>query len=441
MSALLLVVGGCSGDVGTLRADDPALPPSAPSTEPDGSATVTLVHPFTRDQDLRGLRAVITAFETVNPALTVDDEMVEDPAVFLADRPTMGAPPDVIISSRPDLFEDLLEAGTVIAVDGLLDVAALESSIVGGLLEVVTFDGTLAAAPLRVSPRSLVWFNPSVFAARGYEIPTSWDAMIALGDTMRREGLAPWCIGIESGPATGWIVADWVEDVILRGLGGAAYDRWVAGDLAFASPEVQGILAERLVPVWSDANIFGGRELMARQAFAASALGILGDDPDCGMHRQTLIAEDLIRSAAPDVRFGTDYDFFALPPMSDGRFPMIGDAAFVAVTSVEAGPASLLRFLTSPEAGERWGAGGASLSPFVASSDATALERPSAARASEVLRDVTEFRLDGSDLMPAEVGASALPGSFWSEMAAWARDERPLAEALENVDELFARHR
>ena len=43
-------------------------------------------------------------------------------------------------------------------------------------------DGTLYAAPLDGSVKSLVWFSPRVFAARGYRIPTDWAELLALSE-------------------------------------------------------------------------------------------------------------------------------------------------------------------------------------------------------------------------------------------------------------------
>lgn len=433
--SLALGLAACAGDTAVRQESEPLPPPSVDA--PDGGI-MTLLHPFTREHERAGLRAVIAAFEAVHPEFSVRDEAVSDLEAEVRARIAAGMPPDAIVASRPDVLERLDAAGSVVPLDELLDTASVETAVVDGLLDLVTFDGTLVAVPLRVIPNSLVWFNPLTFEQGEYPIPTSWDELLALSDRMAADGLAPWCIGIESGAATGWVVADWMEDVVLRGLGGAQYDRWVAGDLPFSSPEIRRVLEDSMLPIWSDASIFGGRSLMARQPFNAAAVGILGEDPDCGMHRQALVAEDFIRTVAPDARVASDYDFFALPPIRPGGQPMIGAADFVAVTSAGAGPRELMDFLATAEAGEAWAALGGFVSPFPTTFDATQYPEESSARAMEILKQVTEFRIDGSDLMPVDVGASARPGSFWSEMAAWARDERTLTDALENIDVLFA---
>ena len=52
------------------------------------------------------------------------------------------------------------------------------------------------------------------------------DKMIANGDT-------PLCVGIESGPATGWPFTDWVEELVLREKGIDYYNQWVDHEIPF----------------------------------------------------------------------------------------------------------------------------------------------------------------------------------------------------------------
>lgn len=50
----------------------------------------------------------------------------------------------------------------------------------------------------------VVFYNKSVFKAKGYEVPTTWDAFIALAKKMRRDGLVPLAFADKDGwPALG----------------------------------------------------------------------------------------------------------------------------------------------------------------------------------------------------------------------------------------------
>ena len=48
----------------------------------------------------------------------------------------------------------------------------------------------------------------------------------------------------------------------------------------------------------------------------------------------------------------------------------------------------------------------------------------------EILQNAAVFRFDGSDLMPADVGA----GTFWTESTALVNGEKTVAEATEAID-------
>ena len=86
--------------------------------------------------------------------------------------------------------------------------------------------------------KSLVWYSPEQFEDNGYEIPKTMEELIELSDQMVADGNTPWCIGIESGNATGWTATDWMEDLMLRTASPAKYDQWVSNELPFNSPEV-----------------------------------------------------------------------------------------------------------------------------------------------------------------------------------------------------------
>lgn len=68
----------------------------------------------------------------------------------------------------------------------------------------------------RVFGKSQVFYPKEAWEAAGYDIPTTWDDMLALSQQIADDGDTAWCIGIESGVATGWTATDWMEEVMLR---------------------------------------------------------------------------------------------------------------------------------------------------------------------------------------------------------------------------------
>ena len=59
-----------------------------------------------------------------------------------------------------------------------------------------------------------------------------------LAEQMVADGQTPFCLGIESGGASGWPATDWVEQVVLRTAGADFYDDWIDHRVPFDDPSV-----------------------------------------------------------------------------------------------------------------------------------------------------------------------------------------------------------
>ena len=85
--------------------------------------------------------------------------------------------------------------------------------------------------------KSLVWYSPDNFEDNGYEVPETMEELLSLTEKMASDGNTPWCIGLESGGATGW-PADWMEEIMLRTHPPSVYDQWVSNEMAFNDQKV-----------------------------------------------------------------------------------------------------------------------------------------------------------------------------------------------------------
>ena len=165
----------------------------------------------------------------------------------------------------------------------------------------------------RANGKSTVWYPKAEFDAAGYAVPTTWDELMALTEQIASDGDTPWCIGIESGAATGWAMTDWIEDVMLRTTSLENYDKWVAGELKFDSPEVRNAL-KYVTDIWfNDAYVYGGRGHRSRpRSLAMRRSRCSTAPPKCWLHRQG----NFITTFFPEgLEAGVDYDFFYLPPI------------------------------------------------------------------------------------------------------------------------------
>jgi alpha-glucoside transport system substrate-binding protein len=284
----------------------------------------------------------------------------------------------------------------------------------------------------RFNGKSLVWYPKAKFEEAGYEVPTTWAELEALQEMIKADGDSPWCVGIESGAATGWPATDWMEEFMLRTTSLENYDKWITGELDFASPEVTNA-AEKLGELWlTEGNVFGGRSSIVSTNFGDAPAAMFEDPPKCWMHKQGNFITGFFPKEAVA---GEDYGFFYLPGIDDAYgkpFLVAGDlnAMFNDRPEVRA----LMEYFTTPQSASGWlETGGALATHKTATPDmyGVELERGIA----ELVSQATSFRFDASDLMPGEVGS----GSFWKGMTDWIAGTVELETALEEIDAAWPR--
>ncbi len=395
---------------------------------------VTMTGPFT-DEDEVKFNDSIAAFEA---ATGIDIQYTGTKEFEVIITPTVqgGAPPDIADFPQPGLLRNLVEDGYVVDVSTFLDPAHIEANYTESWRDMATIggpDGEITAGVwARFNGKSLVWYPVQAFADAGYEVPTTWDEMIALSDQIVADGGTPWCVGIESGGATGWPATDWIEEVMLRTTTLENYDNWsfpadAASRLSFSSPEVMNA-ATVLGNLWFTENyVMGGREAIASTFFGDAPVPMFDDPAGCYMHKQG----NFITSFFPEGSVaGEDYSFFYLPPIDEeyGRpFLVAGD--IYAMFNDRAEVRAVMDFFSRGESVRAWLGSGGALSPH---NDAllewygSDVERGIA----ELVANATSVRFDGSDLMPGAVGA----GSFWKGMTDWVSGTVDLETALTEID-------
>jgi alpha-glucoside transport system substrate-binding protein len=323
-----------------------------------------------------------------------------------------GNPPDIADFPQPGLAARFAAQGKVVDLNKVLNMDFVKKNYNKSWLDMATMKGKdgqpmMAGVWERVNGKSLVWYPKASFDKAGYKVPTTWTELTTLTDQIKKDGDTPWCIGIESGTATGWAFTDWVEEMMLRTTSPENYDKWVTNDLKFNSPEVKAAIGE-VTKIWfDDKNVYGGRKTIATTGFGDSPTPMFAKpSPKCWLHKQG----NFITSFFPkDAKEGVDYDFFYLP----GVDPKYGSPVLVAgdlMTMFNDRPEvrALMQAFTSVEHLKVWLKSGGAISPH---QDAKLDMYGSKveAKIGDIIQKATAVRFDGSDLMPGEVGA----GSFW----------------------------
>jgi alpha-glucoside transport system substrate-binding protein len=348
-----------------------------------------------------------------------------------------GNAPDIADFPQPGLLATFARQGKVIDPTTFIPEEWLQQQYNQSWLDMAEMegpDGNTMTGGLwyRFNGKSLVWYPKDDFDAAGYTIPTTWDELIALSEQIKSDGDAPWCVGIESGAATGWPATDWMEEVMLRTTSLENYDKWISGELPFSSPEVKKA-AETLAGIWfTDGFVFGGRPSIVSTNFGDAPSPMFEVPPKCWLHKQgNFITGFFPKEAVAD----KDYAFFYLPPIDPALgkpFLVAGDlnAMFNDRPEVRA----LMEYFSTPQSASGWlETGGALATHKTATPDmyGVALERGIA----ELVAQATSFRFDASDLMPGEVGA----GSFWKGMTDWVSGAADLDTVLKEIDASWPR--
>ncbi|MEO1590798.1 MAG: ABC transporter substrate-binding protein [Cyanobacteria bacterium J06632_22] len=342
-------------------------------------------------------------------------------ATVLPIRVEGGEPPDIALFPQPGLMADLARSGDMVPLT--LDPAVLSEAYAADWVELGTVDGELYGIWMRADPKSLVWYSPSAFEQAGYVIPQSWEALIALSEQIVADGGTPWCLGMESGDASGWVGTDWIEDILLRTAGPGVYDQWVAHEIPFTAEPVQQALDQFGEIVRNADYVYGGTTGVISIPFGDSPTPLFADPPGCYLHRQaSFIADFLPASVVP----GEDVRVFLLPGETAEPPLLTGGLVFGLLKDTPAGR-QVMDYLATVEPHGIWAARGY-ISPHQAV-DLTVYPNELVRQQAEILQQATTIRFDGSDQMPAAVGT----GTFWTGMLDYAAGE-PAADVLADIE-------
>ncbi|RME70526.1 MAG: carbohydrate ABC transporter substrate-binding protein [Chloroflexi bacterium] len=347
-----------------------------------------------------------------------------------------GNAPDVIDFPQPGFLANLVRDGKVVDVSTFIDMDHLQQNYIQSWLDMATMNGPdgpiMAGVWHRAAAKSIVWYPKKQFDAAGYKVPTTWDELMDLTQTIADDGDTAWCIGIESGAATGWVATDWMENIMLRTTSLENYDKWVAGELPFSSPEVKRA-AEIMSDIWLNENyVYGGREAIVTTFIGDAPVPMFTDPPKCWLHMQS----SWITGFFPEgLEAGVDYDFFYLPPIDEqyGK-PVLVAGDIMAMFNDRPEVRALMEYFSYGASVEPWIRAGGALSPHNDSSldwYTNDIDRGVA----EIMLNADSVRFDASDLMPGEVGA----GSFWKAMTDYISGAIDLDTALQEIDDSWPR--
>jgi DNA-binding SARP family transcriptional activator/ABC-type glycerol-3-phosphate transport system substrate-binding protein len=344
---------------------------------------------------------------------------------------------DIALLPQPALVADLARRGDLVPLTHYLDVDGLRARLSPELVALgsvaddgswPTRDGSVYAVPVRLDSKSMIWYPPAAFAAAGYEVPTTYEELVALTEQLVTDGHTPWCHGEGSNGASGWPGTDWIERLVLHGEGPATYDAWVAGERSFDDPAVRRAFERFDALVLDPPRVHGGRRIAAAQSFRFVTHPLFEDPPGCWLAAG---ASDIRRFFPVDAGVDGTVDWFPFPDAGAGRTDvMLGSGEFAIAFADRPEVRAVVRAMAAADWGEElagqsaWHFPGHRNLPLEAYTDEQA--RAVAALLQDAL-DGDGYRFDGSDLMPAAVNQA-----FWDGMVDF------VAEGPDNLDEVVS---
>lgn len=433
--AILLVLGmilsACTGAPqapSTSGGKNPTANPSQSEPAGEKKAEVFILGAF-GGKEAAQFEDVIKVFEQANPGIDVVYSGASDFATLIEVKVKAGDTPDIAAFPQPGGAARLAREGQLVELWPEA-VALLNQNYDPIWQELATFDGKLYGVFHRVNAKGWIWYNKAAWAKAGYKVPQTWDELMALQEQMKATGTAPWCDAIGAGDATGWKGTDWIENIMLRTQTTQVYDRWVAGELPFSSPEVKNAF-DLLGKIWMDpAAVYGGQTTIATTEVPEAAKWLFESPARCWMHFQGsfvtgFFPEEIQKNL--DQHVGV----FVMPPINPAVTPAleVGGDVFVVMKGKDRPEVrKFIEFLATVESTTPWAKQGNSLFPHKGqdlSVYPTEIERTMA----RIIAEAKSARFDGSDNMAAELNRA-----FWKGITDWVSGTSDLDGALKEID-------
>ncbi len=365
--------------------------------------------------------------------IDVQYEGLPDYELTLQTRVDGNDTPDLAQIAQPGKMASYASEGRLVDLGEWINVDKLNDEYVDGYVDLGMTDDGLFGVFYKTDVKSIVWYPNQAMDDAGYAIPTTWDEMTALSDQIIADGNGnPWCIGIESEAADGWVATDWLEDIVLRTAGIDFYNQWWAHEVPFNSPEILAA-ADVMSSIWFAPDmVYGGNVAINATNIRDVANPMFNaDGPGCWFQKQASwipafwpgnrdVADQADWANPP----GEASSFFYLPGIDTGN-PVLGAGDMFVMFEDRDEVRALLEFLTTPEGAQGWIERGGFLSPNATVPVEWYNSYPNNELA-PILANADAFGFDASDLMPAAVGA----GSFWTGMVDWVAANGEGTEAI-----------
>ncbi|HLF25024.1 MAG TPA: ABC transporter substrate-binding protein [Anaerolineae bacterium] len=403
MAVLSLLIVACQPAAQATPTAPPAAGGDVDCLGAQSGATITMLYQWSGVEEA-SLNQVLQPLVDAC-GIVIQPESTRDQAL-LDTRVQGGTPPDIAFwnVAQLDQYQDQLTP--------MDELGATRGNYADFFLTPGTIEGRWLGLPVKADVKTIIWYSPAVFEAKGYAVPTTWEELDALVEEMVAAGDVPWSLGFESDDATGWTGSDFIQDILLVRQGPQYVLDLISGEVPYDDDGVKE--AYEIYGKWAKDPVYtvGGAEGTLSTPFLQAIYKPFSDPPEALMVKQSGFAGGEIATQFPDLEQGADYDFFVIP----GAQGLQGGADWMMAFNDTPAVRALVAYLSSEVGGANWAKANFGLSPNRGA--AGNYTEPALSKLGEALANTQGFTPDIGDTITAGFNAAE-----WSAIVSFVNGE------------------
>ncbi|MFW5435566.1 ABC transporter substrate-binding protein [Paenibacillus apiarius] len=193
---------------------------------------------------------VIKPFEEQHPDIKINVTYNADPEQITKSQLAAGAGPDIITTDGTTTLRQFAKAGYLVELDEYSKKYGWDQRFIPWAYPPVTVGDKLIGLPGKYETE-LVYYNKKMFADNGWDIPKSYDELVALSEKMTGKGIIPFAFGASDyRGANEW----WLSMAYNATLGPDKLKKVLAGELPWNGADSTEAV-QKLVDLWKSGYI------------------------------------------------------------------------------------------------------------------------------------------------------------------------------------------
>lgn len=312
---------------------------------PAAAGELSFWHAYAGQQDkVDFINFALDEFAKAHPDIKLDVVAAEQSAYKTKLNTAMasGNPPDVFYTLPGGFLNAFVNGGQMYALDADLAKDGWGDSFLESALAQTSKDGHAYAVPVDVDS-VVFWYDKALFAEKGWAVPSSYDELLALAETIKGAGIVPFALGNKDA----WPATFWFQYLEMRLKGSGVVSAFVNKDAKAALGDEATKALEHVAALSSKGYFPIGFNGMGDQE--ANMLFLNGQ-------AAMMLNGTWQIGASADAPEGFELGYFAFPTVKDGSGDQSDVLAGVAATfgisqkaENKADAVTLLKFLTSSQ--------------------------------------------------------------------------------------------